>query len=309
MKKKLFISHASEDKDDLVRPLAEKLSSIYDVWYDEYKLVIGMSLLEEINKGLANCDYGIVVFSSNFFAKKWPQGELNGLFALEEENRKVILPIWKDITESDVKKNLPMLVDRRAVKAEKGIDGVVEEINRAISYFDYGKHIQSCSNGLGLLKDSLEKREEIIRSETIIGSSQGVKIALDTARDTMKLIVEQFSNVIAEKQYKAIKVLGPDGNKEYIFLDIQIGEILLKLQYVNKVINSAKDARISVQIIRADLDTWGKVLKGSNLMGPTPYSLFINNGDNRLWKDPSGQFLTPQDLADSWFSRLSTVIP
>ncbi|MGB7062338.1 MAG: toll/interleukin-1 receptor domain-containing protein [Candidatus Zixiibacteriota bacterium] len=58
MKKKLFISHASEDKDDFVRPLAEALSRDFDVWYDEHQLVVGCSLLEEISKGLANGGIG-----------------------------------------------------------------------------------------------------------------------------------------------------------------------------------------------------------------------------------------------------------
>ena len=40
---KIFISHASEDKDDFVRPLAEQLDSLddYEVWYDEYELTWG----------------------------------------------------------------------------------------------------------------------------------------------------------------------------------------------------------------------------------------------------------------------------
>ena len=38
--KDLFISHASEDKDELVHPLAEGLKRAgVDVWYDEYTVV------------------------------------------------------------------------------------------------------------------------------------------------------------------------------------------------------------------------------------------------------------------------------
>lgn len=90
---KLFLSHASEDKDDFVRPLAEVLRRNYEVWYDEYELTLGDSLLQKINQGLAACDFGIVVLSHAFFSKKWPQAELDGLFALETTTRKLILPI------------------------------------------------------------------------------------------------------------------------------------------------------------------------------------------------------------------------
>lgn len=41
----MFISHASEDKIDVVRPLAEALRGHgLDVWYDEFELKIGDSL-------------------------------------------------------------------------------------------------------------------------------------------------------------------------------------------------------------------------------------------------------------------------
>jgi hypothetical protein len=49
---KLFISHATEDKDEVARPLAERLRSLgYSVWYDEYSLKVGQSLSEEIARG------------------------------------------------------------------------------------------------------------------------------------------------------------------------------------------------------------------------------------------------------------------
>ena len=128
----LFISHASEDKSEFVRPLAEVLKLHFRVWYDEYELTLGDSLLRKINAGLASCDYGVVVLSPSFFQKKWPQEELDGLFALEQPNRKVILPIWKDIDEGTVRAYSPMLAGRLAVRASEGIERVVESIKRAV---------------------------------------------------------------------------------------------------------------------------------------------------------------------------------
>src|ERR1700722_2831578 len=106
---RFFIRRGSEDKADLVRPLAEALRQKYEVWYDEYELTVGDSLLGKINEGLASCDYGVVVLSPSFFAKKWPQAELDGLFALETTTRKIILPVWKDVAFEDVKKFSPVL--------------------------------------------------------------------------------------------------------------------------------------------------------------------------------------------------------
>ena len=58
----VFICHASEDKDEFVRPLAEALRAHHlEVWYDEFALEVGDSLREAIDRGLAASRYGIVV--------------------------------------------------------------------------------------------------------------------------------------------------------------------------------------------------------------------------------------------------------
>jgi hypothetical protein len=49
----LFISHAWEDKDRLVRPLARYLQNLgARVWYDEFSLSLGDSLMRSIDRGL-----------------------------------------------------------------------------------------------------------------------------------------------------------------------------------------------------------------------------------------------------------------
>src|SRR5258706_11801613 len=129
---RIFISHATEDKADFVRPLAEALKQHFEVWYDEYELTLGDSLFKKINEGLASCDYGVVVLSNSFFLKKWPQAELDGLFALEGTSRKMILPIWKDISFEDVKRFSPILAGRLGAIASEGVPKVVGEIRRAV---------------------------------------------------------------------------------------------------------------------------------------------------------------------------------
>jgi hypothetical protein len=70
----MFISHASEDKESFVRPLASALKNTgLLVWFDETALTVGDSLRGKIDEGLAQSRYGIVVLSPNFFAKRWPQ--------------------------------------------------------------------------------------------------------------------------------------------------------------------------------------------------------------------------------------------
>lgn len=130
----VFISHASEDKNDLVRPLAEALIKRgILVWYDEFTLKLGDSLRASIDFGLANSRYGVVVMSANFFAKRWPVEELNALKSKEIHNgRKIILPIWHKVSFEEVEAASPMLADKLAVSSDVGVEKIADEIMTAL---------------------------------------------------------------------------------------------------------------------------------------------------------------------------------
>ena len=116
----IFISHASEDKEAIARPLAELLQRFgVRVWYDEYTLEIGDSLSESIDMGLVSSRFGVVVLSKSFFAKPWARRELAGLVAKEVAARKAILPIWHEVGVDAVRKVSPTLADRYALSTER----------------------------------------------------------------------------------------------------------------------------------------------------------------------------------------------
>ena len=111
-----FISHATEDKEAVARPLAERLRELgFEVWYDDFQLKVGDSLRRSIDRGLANSRFGIVVLSSAFFSKNWPQYELDGLVARESMGGKVILPLWHKISKDEVMAFSPSLADKLAL--------------------------------------------------------------------------------------------------------------------------------------------------------------------------------------------------
>ncbi len=111
-----FISHASEDKDDIVRSLADSLKENgFEVWYDEFELKIGDSLRKKIDSGLINSRFGIVIISPSFVKKNWTEYELNGMVAREMNGHKVILPIWHKISKDEVLKFSPTLADKMAL--------------------------------------------------------------------------------------------------------------------------------------------------------------------------------------------------
>lgn len=113
----VFVCHASEDKDDLVRPLAHALDDHgLVVWYDEFELRIGSSLRRSIDTGLANSRFGVVVLSAAFFSKGWSNYELDGLVTREiaSGGAQIILPIWHRVTKDEVAAYSPSLADKLA---------------------------------------------------------------------------------------------------------------------------------------------------------------------------------------------------
>lgn len=111
----VFISHASEDKDAIVRSLANALlGEGLSVWYDEFTLRIGDSLRQKIDKGLAKSRVGLVVLSPSFINKGWTNYELDGIVTRTVSGEQILLPIWHNITKQQVVDFSPSIADKVA---------------------------------------------------------------------------------------------------------------------------------------------------------------------------------------------------
>jgi len=129
----VFISHASEDKAGVARPLAEHLMRAgLKVWLDAFELHVGDSLREQIDHGLSESHFGVVILSPKFFEKEWPKRELNGLFAIEDDGDKVILPVWHQVEKGDVRRYSPILADRLAANTSQGLNAVARAIANVV---------------------------------------------------------------------------------------------------------------------------------------------------------------------------------
>lgn len=129
----IFISHASEDKASVARPLAYKLSiADLSVWLDESELFLGDSLRQKIDDGLHRSRFGIVILSPSFFSKEWPRVELDGMIAREFDGQKIILPVWHNVDADDVRKYSPILAGRLGVSTMNGLDTVVKKVSEAV---------------------------------------------------------------------------------------------------------------------------------------------------------------------------------
>jgi len=131
-----FISHASEDKAKVARPLARELEKLgFSVWYDEFSLKVGDSLRGTIDRGLRLSRFGVLILSKNFFAKNWPQYELNGLVSREIEGNKVLLPVWHGVTKKQVEHFSAPLSDRVAVSTStSSIKNIAKVLAEAMTH-------------------------------------------------------------------------------------------------------------------------------------------------------------------------------
>ncbi len=100
----VFLSHASEDKDNVARPLAELLQERgLRVWYDEFELRIGDNLVAKLNAGISASRFGIIVLSQSFFAKRWTNYELDMLEQLWVTEERMLFPIWHGIEMEQIR--------------------------------------------------------------------------------------------------------------------------------------------------------------------------------------------------------------
>jgi hypothetical protein len=105
------------------------LEAGFKIWFDELELKVGDSLRRSIDRGLSAARFGIVVLSPSFFAKNWPQYELDGLVAREMAGEKVVLPLWHKVSKDEVLRYSPSLADKMALStATYTVEELVREL-------------------------------------------------------------------------------------------------------------------------------------------------------------------------------------
>src|ERR1035437_8569197 len=95
---KVFISHATADKERFVLEFATRLrKNGVDAWVDSWEMNPGDSLVDKIfEEGLKNCQAMIVVLSMNSVDSKWVREELNAAMVRKIEKSTKLIPVRLD---------------------------------------------------------------------------------------------------------------------------------------------------------------------------------------------------------------------
>lgn len=119
----VFISHASEDKEEFVEPISKILvEHNISIFYDKESIDWGDSIPTKIDKGILHSKICLLIISPNFIRKKWTQREKDAFMMLDD---KKILPIWHKVSKDEVQKFSPTIA---ALKALNTVDYTLEEI-------------------------------------------------------------------------------------------------------------------------------------------------------------------------------------
>jgi hypothetical protein len=108
----VFLCHAWDDRKDAAKELHDLLESKgVSVWFSEKDVLLGSSLLREIDKGLAKSRVGIVLVTPSFLKRVKGEGiadkELSALLA-----RDLLVPIVHNTTFEELREVSPLLGSR-----------------------------------------------------------------------------------------------------------------------------------------------------------------------------------------------------
>ncbi|MGG2019686.1 toll/interleukin-1 receptor domain-containing protein [Pseudomonas sp. S8] len=101
MSPKVFVSHASEDKDRFVLNFAKQLrANGVDAWLDKWEMLPGDSLITKIfEEGIKGAQAVIVVLSKNSVEKPWVKHELDAACVKRINNGSKLIPVVIDDCE------------------------------------------------------------------------------------------------------------------------------------------------------------------------------------------------------------------
>lgn len=125
----IFLCHAWDDRKGVAKELHDQLESLgVSVWFSEKDVLLGTSLLREIDRGLANSRIGIVLVTPALLGRLRAEGiadrELSALLAREQ-----LVPVLHDTTYEALRNVSPLLGSRSGLStAEEPMTDVAAKL-------------------------------------------------------------------------------------------------------------------------------------------------------------------------------------
>ena len=132
---KVFIGHASEDKDTVAEPLFKALDALnIKTFYDAVNIKWGDSITQVINKALGEADIFVAVISKSSYKKLWPQKEVNAAINRTIAEKQTFLPIFvgTDNEIEELQRHYSLISDLLYRKWDNNPDELASEIQKIL---------------------------------------------------------------------------------------------------------------------------------------------------------------------------------
>lgn len=133
----VFISHAYEDKEEVVMPIVREINKYgLRYWYDSEQLKLGDSITKKINSGINESRFLLAVISSTFVNKNWTMTELQTALNMQFSNGTLkVLPILvvKNNDKEYILNNLAFIRDLVYIVWENNAEEIVNVIAERLS--------------------------------------------------------------------------------------------------------------------------------------------------------------------------------
>ncbi len=216
---KIFISHASEDKQRFVVDFATQLrANGIDAWVDKWEIKLGDSLVDKIfEEGIKDMDIFVIVLSRYSIEKPWVREELNASVVKRISKNTKIIPV---IIDDDIE--VPEVLKSTVWVQIKNLDDYASELKSILgSIFDIDEKPAIGSKPAFALPDiqisGLSKSDSLVLK--ILGD-----IAFDNneehlSPDQIKIVEEQL-HLSTEQINESLEILE---NHYYVKLTQLIG--------------------------------------------------------------------------------------
>jgi len=206
MRPKVFVSHASEDKERFVTEFATRLrKNGVDAWLDKWEMLPGDSLIDKIfEEGLKEAQAVIIVLSENSIKKQWVQEELNVSAVNRISKGTKIIPIVLDGC------NVPEVLNSTLWESISDTDSYDTSFTRILSSIfgvtdkpalgSVPEHVHSRYHEIGgltkadnlILKESCEyaikNNKMFVDPEKIFGDGSNLGFSRDEIKDCIEIL-------------------------------------------------------------------------------------------------------------------------
>lgn len=123
-----FICHSSDDKP-IAREIANRLHTLgTDVWFDEWEIKVGESIVTKINEALDRMTHLVVLLSKNSVDKPWVKRELSSSLMRQLSAQSItLLPVILDDCKIP-----PLLADIKYANFNSGLEKVISDLEDAL---------------------------------------------------------------------------------------------------------------------------------------------------------------------------------